>query len=117
MVRLAANRRRDIAADLDNLTIANPQVNRTEKSDRDTGEWTPARHGAWFAERVIAVKLEYGLSVAVTERNALEALLAGGGAQLSCVNRTPRRRRWPSAATPAPRSPDPSPSQSPSRSR
>ena len=23
----------------------------------------PARHGAWFAERVIQVKLEYGLSV------------------------------------------------------
>ncbi len=79
-------RRRDIAADLDNLTIADPQVNRTEKSDRDAGEWTPARHGAWFAERVIAVKLEYELSVASRERDALEALLAGGGAQMSCVD-------------------------------
>ena len=83
---IAADRRRDIAADLDNLTIADPQVNRTEKSDRDAGEWTPARHGAWFAERVIAVKLEYGLSVDAPERDALEALLAAGGAQLSCVN-------------------------------
>lgn len=61
-------------------------MNRTEKSDRDAGEWTPARHGAWFAERVIAVKLEYGLSVDARERDALEALLAGGGAQLSCVD-------------------------------
>ena len=83
---IADDRRRDIAADLDNLTIADPQVNRTEKSDRDAGEWTPARHGAWFAERVIAVKLEYGLSVDARERDALEALLAGDGAQLSCVD-------------------------------
>ena len=83
---IADDRRRDIAADLDNLTIADPQVNRTEKSDRDAGEWTPARHGAWFAERVIAVKLEYELSVDPRERDALEALLAAGGAQLSCVD-------------------------------
>ncbi len=83
---IADDRRRDIAADLDNLTIADPQVNRTEKSDRDAGEWMPARHGAWFAERVIAVKLEYELSVDARERDALEALLAVGGAQLSCVD-------------------------------
>ena len=83
---IADARRRDIAADLDNFTIADPQVNRTEKSDRDAGEWTPARHGAWFAERVIAVKLEYELSVDPRERDALEALLAGGGTQLSCVD-------------------------------
>ena len=61
-------------------------MNRTEKSDRDAGQWTPARHGAWFAAQVIAVKLEYGLSVDPAERAALEALLAGGGAQLSCVD-------------------------------
>ena len=47
--RIADDQRRDIAADLDNLTIADSRVNRTEKSDRDAGEWTPARHGAWFA--------------------------------------------------------------------
>ena len=73
-------------ADLDNLTIADPSVNRSQKSDRDAGEWVPARHGAWFAERVIAVKLEYGLSVDPAERDALEALLAGGGAVLNCVD-------------------------------
>ena len=60
-------------------------MNRTEKGDRDAGGWTPARHGAWFAAQVIAVKLEYGLSVDPAERDALERLLAGGGAQLSCV--------------------------------
>ena len=59
---IADDRRRDIASDLDNLTIADPTVNRSEKSDRDAADWMPARHGAWFAERVIQVKLEYGLS-------------------------------------------------------
>ena len=83
--RIADAQRRNIASDLDNLTIADPRVNRTEKSDRDAGEWTPARHGAWFAAQVIAVKLEYGLSVDPAERDALEALLVGGGAQLNCV--------------------------------
>lgn len=82
----ADDRRRDIAADLDNLTIADPTVNRSQKSDRDAGEWVPARHGAWFAERVVAVKLEYGLSVDPAERDALEALFAGGGAELNCVD-------------------------------
>ena len=45
----------------------------------------PTDTGRWFAERVIAVKLEYGLSVDPAERDALERLLAGGGAELSCV--------------------------------
>ena len=83
--RIAEDRRRDIAADLDNLTIADPTVNRSQKGDRDAADWTPDRHGRWFAERVIAVKLEYGLSVDPAERDALERLLAGGGAELSCV--------------------------------
>lgn len=81
---IAAERRRAIASDLDNLTIADPAVNRA-KSDRDAAEWMPARHRAWFAERIIAVKLEYGLSVDPAERNALSALLAGGGSTLACV--------------------------------
>ena len=86
---IADERRRHIASDLNNLTIADPTVNRSEKSDRDAAEWMPARHGAWFAERVIQVKLEYGLSVDPAERDALEALLAGGEAQLNCVGGTP----------------------------
>ena len=80
------NRRRDIASELDNLTIADPTVNRSQKGAQDAAEWMPTRHGAWFAERVIQVKLEYELTVDTAERNALEALLAGGGAQLNCVD-------------------------------
>ena len=64
-------------------------MNRSQKGDRDAVEWMPARHGAWFAERVIQVKLEYGLSVVPAERDALEVLLAGGEAQLNCVAGTP----------------------------
>ena len=82
---IADDRRRDIASDLDNLTIADPMVNRSEKSDRDAAEWMPDRHGAWFAERVISVKREYELSVDPAERSALEMLLAGGEAELNCV--------------------------------
>ena len=84
--RIATDRRRDIASDLYNLTIADPTVNRSQKSDRDAAEWMPARHGGWFAERVILVKAKYGLSVDPAERDALEELLAGGGAELSCVD-------------------------------
>ncbi|MDE0178344.1 MAG: hypothetical protein OXP36_07075, partial [Gammaproteobacteria bacterium] len=46
----------------------------------------PTHHRVWFAERVIQVKIEYGLTVDPAERDALEPLLAGGGAQLNCVN-------------------------------
>ena len=81
---IAADRRRDLASDLDNLTIADPTVN-LQKGARDAADWMPTHHGAWFAERVIQVKLEYGLTVDPDERDALEALLAGGGAQLNCV--------------------------------
>ena len=74
-----------LAFRLDNLTIADPTVNRSEKSDRDAAEWIPDRHGAWFAARVIAVKQEYELSVDPAERDALEMLLAGSEAELNCV--------------------------------
>ena len=84
---IADDQRRDIASDLDNLTIADPTVNRSQKSDLDAAKWMPMRHGAWFTEWVIQVKLEYGLSVDPAERDALEALLAGGEAQLNYVGR------------------------------
>lgn len=85
----ANGRRCDIASDLDNLTIAGPSVNRNQKGARGAAEWVPARHGAWFAQRVVAVNLEYGLSVHADERDALESLLAGGGAQLNCLSVEP----------------------------
>ena len=63
------------AGDIDNLTIADPAVNRTQKADRDAGEWGPPRNSGWFAARVVAVKQKYGLSVNQAERDALQAML------------------------------------------
>ena len=82
---IADDRRQAIASDLGNLTIADPTVNRSQKGARDAAEWRPTHHGAWFAERVIQVKREYGLTVDPAERDALEALLAGGESQLHCA--------------------------------
>ncbi len=85
---IQSGHRRIFASDLDNLTIADPRVNRALKRDSDAGEWSPDHHGAWFAERAIAVKLKYGLTVDPAERDSLKALLAGGGARLDCSERS-----------------------------
>ena len=55
------------ARDLDNLTLATPASNRHEKSALDAAEWLPEHNRCWFAGRVLAVKLEYGLAVDPTE--------------------------------------------------
>lgn len=83
--------RKAIAKDLDNLTIAAPHVNQ-QKGDRDAAEWTPERHGAWYAGQVVAVKQKYGLSVDVAERDALDELLEDDGAGLNCIATGPTLR-------------------------
>ena len=73
------------AADLDNLTIADPAVNRDQKSDRDAAEWAPPQNRGWFAARVLAVKRKYALSVNPAERDALQSMLdEDPGRQVSC---------------------------------
>ena len=72
---LAESQFRIFAGDIDNLTIADPTVNRRQKSDLDAGEWEPPENRGWFAARVVAVKQEYGLSVNPAERDALQAML------------------------------------------
>ena len=67
---------RTFAGDLVNLTIADPTVNRHEKSDRDAAEWRPSRNTGWFAAKVVAVKQKYSLSVNPAERDALASMLA-----------------------------------------
>ena len=49
--------------DMDNLTLAAPTLNRYEKVAKDAAEWQPEHNSCWFAGRVLAVKLEYGLTV------------------------------------------------------
>ena len=76
---------RTFAGDLINLTIADPAVNRNEKSDRDAGEWRPSRNTGWFAAKVIAVKQKYDLSVNPAERDALASMLASdSGRTVTC---------------------------------
>ena len=72
---LAESQFRTFAGDIDNLTIAAPTVNRSQKADRDAGEWGPPRNRGWFAARVVAVKRKYGLSVNPAERDVLQAML------------------------------------------
>ena len=67
---------RDFAGDLANLTIADPVVNRQQKSDSDAGGWRPSHNTGWFAAQVVAVKQKYSLSVNPAERDALASMLA-----------------------------------------
>ena len=72
---LAESQFQTFAGDIDNLTIADPAVNRTQKADRDAGEWGPPQNSGWFAARVVAVKQKYSLSVNQAERDVLQAML------------------------------------------
>ena len=72
---LLASEFRAFGEDIENLTIADPAVNRDEKSDRDAGDWGPPRNRGWFAARVVAVKKKYDLSVNPAERDALQSML------------------------------------------
>ena len=77
---------RTFAGDLVNLTIADPTVNRHEKSDRDAAEWRPSRNTGWFAARVVAVKQKYTLSVNPAERDALASMLASDSSRTVTCN-------------------------------
>ena len=72
----AATRRR-FASDLDNLTLASPSVNRHQKVAKDAADWLPDRNQCWFADRVVEVKREYGLTVDRREAEALARVLSG----------------------------------------
>ena len=68
--------RRSFASDLLNLTLASPQVNRNLKRHYDAADWLPELNQCWFAERVVAVKRKYGLTVDKREADALEGILS-----------------------------------------
>ena len=80
---------RAFAGDLDNLTIADPNVNRNDKSDRDAGEWMPERNRGWFASTVVAVKQKYGLSVNPAERDVLLQMLGSDPSRTVMCAATP----------------------------
>ena len=64
------------ARDLLNLTLANPRVNRHQKRAHDAAEWMPARNRCWFANRIVEVRLKYGLTIDRREAEALERVLS-----------------------------------------
>ena len=69
--------RREFAADLLNLTLAGPSVNRHQKSDKDAAEWLPDLNQCWFADRIVQVRLKYELTVDQAEADALGLVLTG----------------------------------------
>ena len=72
----AATRAR-FGADLRNLTLAAPALNRHEKSGKDAADWVPDRNRCWFAQTVVDVRRSYDLTIDEAEMRALERILAG----------------------------------------
>ena len=67
----------EFASDLLNLTLASPSVNRHQKSDKDAAEWLPDLNQCWYVDRIVLVRLEYGLTIDRMEADAIDAVLAG----------------------------------------
>ncbi len=71
--------RRRFAADLLNLTLAAPAINRCGRSGKcgqDAAEWLPERNRCWFANRVVEVRRKYRLTIDRREVEQLERILA-----------------------------------------
>lgn len=67
--------RREFAADLANLTLASPEVNRHQKGAKDASDWLPEQNRCWFAARIVEVRRKYELTIDEREVAALEPLL------------------------------------------
>ena len=68
--------KKQFAMDLLNLTLADPQINRYQKRDKDAGQWLPPHNKCWFAGKVLAVKSKYQLTIDKKEAFALENILS-----------------------------------------
>ena len=71
----SAEEKEAFANDLNNLTLASPDLNRREKSDKDAGDWLPPNARCWFARTVVFVKQTHRLTVDEAERDELERVL------------------------------------------
>ena len=60
--------------DLENLTTAEPGLNRHEKSDKDPAQWMPEHNKCWYVATWIRVKRKYGLSMDQAEADAIRAV-------------------------------------------
>ena len=45
--------------------------------DKDAAEWLPDLNQCWYVDRVIQVRLEYGLTIDQAEADAIDTVLAG----------------------------------------
>ena len=68
--------KRAFARDLLNLTVAPPNLNRYEKGALDVAEWQPEHNKCWFAQRTIAVRRKYNLTIDRREANAIDEVLS-----------------------------------------
>lgn len=75
MCLATSEERYEFAHDLLNLTLATPSVNRTEKRDKDAGEWLPEHNRCWFVYTIIRVKQKYQLTIDKRERDAIQDVL------------------------------------------
>ena len=67
--------RKQFASDLLNLTLASPRINRNQKRAHDAADWLPDKNKCWFADKVMKVRLEYGLTIDRQEASALHSVL------------------------------------------
>ncbi len=71
------DRRNHFFNDLENLTLAAPDVNRHQKGSKDVAEWMPEFNRCWFAARVVTIKRAWGLTVDRAEADTLATVVAG----------------------------------------
>ncbi len=66
-----AKLKEEFAQDLENLTLASPDVNRNQKQGKDFAQWQPAKNACWYAHTILKVKAKYRLSIDTREAAAL----------------------------------------------
>ena len=67
--------RKAFATDLTNLTLASPEVNRSQKRGYDLAEWLPIMNTCWYANRVVEVKKKYNLTMDLAEAQTAKRIL------------------------------------------
>ena len=82
-----AKDRSAFASDLCNLTLAGAGVNRA-KGKCDAATWMPPENRCWFANRIVEVRLKYGLTIDRQEANSLEKVLSACASHQSSMDQT-----------------------------
>ena len=70
-----AETKRNFARNPLNLTLASPSVNRHQKRAKDAADWLPELNKCWYADRIVQVRVKYGLTIDQREADALESVL------------------------------------------